>query len=70
MSLGKWRDPKPPKHPVTKKLLVGGYNPAEIVRRPFGFRETIDDYREWCVDCDEFEGSPACHHEVDARVPT
>jgi hypothetical protein len=49
MSAGKWRDPKPPKHPKTKKELVGGFDPASIVRRPFGFRETIDTC-EFCVD--------------------
>lgn len=31
---------KNPKHPVTKRELVGGFNPAKLVRRPFGFIRT------------------------------
>lgn len=27
-----------PKHPKTKLLLLGGYNPAKLVRHPVGLR--------------------------------
>lgn len=35
-------DTKNPKHPVTKKELVGGFNPLDVSQRPFGYRETVD----------------------------
>lgn len=42
-------DPKPPKHPVTKQPLVGGFNPLTVSNKPFGFRETvIDDECPYC----------------------
>lgn len=31
---------KPPKHPVTKKELVGGFDPLTVSQKPFGYRET------------------------------
>jgi len=34
---------KPPKHPVTKKELVGGFDPLTVSQKPFGYRETVAD---------------------------
>lgn len=49
---------KNPKHPVTKKELVGGFNPLTVSGRPFGFRGT-----EWF---DEVTNTT----ELDTYAPT
>lgn len=31
---------KEPRHPVTKQILVGGFDPLDVSTKPFGYRWT------------------------------
>lgn len=31
---------KEPRHPVTKQILVGGFNPLDVSTKPFGYVRT------------------------------
>lgn len=44
-----------PKHPVTKRELVGGFNPLDVSRRPFGYRHTVTDMPTMTI------ATPACY---------